>query len=287
VTQAWTALGATDPEIGGAETGVARLTVAYDGGAYSGWQRQPNAMTVQQRVEEALEGLFGEPVRIVGSGRTDAGVHAIGQTAHFTPPKPMPPKAWVHATNHRLPRDIRVTAGYRMAAGFHAQRSAVAKSYVYRLYRGRLAPPTEAPFVALAPVELDLDAVRRAMAALPGQHDFSAFALAGGSHTDAVRRLFAATVDGCRDGFGNGAGPVERRVTLRFVGEGFLRGMVRSLVGTLIEIGRGDRDVTDMARLLEPGRTRDEAGFTADACGLHLERVYYGPEWRPIEAYEA
>ncbi|MEO1085757.1 MAG: tRNA pseudouridine(38-40) synthase TruA, partial [Acidobacteriota bacterium] len=118
-------------------------------------------------------------------------------------------------------------------------------------------------------------------AALPGRHDFSAFALAGGSHRTAVRRLMSVTVDGCRDGASG------RRVTLRFVGEGFLRGMVRSLVGTLVEIGRGEREVDDMERLLEPGRTRAEAGFTAAAHGLTMERVFYGPDWRPLEVYEA
>ncbi|MEM8998083.1 MAG: tRNA pseudouridine(38-40) synthase TruA [Acidobacteriota bacterium] len=264
----------------GAALDVARLTVAYDGGAYAGWQLQPNAVTVQQRLEESLAGLYGEPVRVIGAGRTDAGVHATGQTAHFTPPRTLPLKALVHATNHRLPRDIRVTAAYRMAEGFHAQRSAVAKCYVYRLHRGRVVPPTEAPFAVLAPLELDLVAMRRAMEALPGRHDFSAFAVAGGSHRSAVRRLLSATVDGCRDGASG------RRVTLRFVGEGFLRGMVRSLVGTLIEVGRSERDVGDIGRLLEPGCIRADAGFTAAARGLTMERVFYGPEWRPIEAYE-
>ena len=257
-----------------------RLTIAYDGGGYSGWQRQPNAMTVQERLEEALADLFGQRVVVVGAGRTDAGVHAEGQTAHLVPPRALPPKALVHATNHRLPQDIRVLAAHRMPDGFHAQRQALGKSYLYRLYRGRFVPPTAAPFHLVVPLELDVAAMRAALKTLPGRHDFTAFALAGGSHSHAVRRLFSATLDGSLDPAGG------RALSLRFIGEGFLRGMVRSLVGTLIEIGRGDRPAEDIARLLEPGHGRCDAGFTADAHGLCLERVFYPPRWRSLDGYE-
>ena len=254
---------------------VYRLTLAYRGTGYAGWQRQENAPTVQQAVEEALGDLLGREVFIHGAGRTDAGVHANAQAAHLRTPAPFPEKGLVHGTNHRLPPDIRVTAAHRMAEGFHARFSALGKEYVYRLWRGRVVPPLAAPFAVPVRSDLDVAAVRSALAHLPGRHDFTAFASAGGAHTQARRRLFAATVD--EDG---------REIRFRFVGDGFLRGMVRTLVGTLIEVGDGRRAADSMAELLA-GRPRADAGPSAEAKGLVLERVYYPPQWRPLSGYEA
>ncbi|MEM6792625.1 MAG: tRNA pseudouridine(38-40) synthase TruA [Acidobacteriota bacterium] len=266
-------------------TSLLRLTVAYDGGGYAGWQRQPNAMTVQERLEDALGALVtaadpsaaGRQI-VVGAGRTDAGVHARGQVAHVRAPAALPLRAWVHAVNSHLPSDIRVLAAHRMPESFHAQRSAVGKRYVYRLYRGRVPPPTLAPYAAGVSEQLDVPLVRRALADLPGRRDFSAFALAGGSHRHGVRRLFAATLDGAPDG---------RELTMSFYGEGFLRGMVRALVGTAIEIGRGQRDPQDFRRLLLPGTGREQAGFTAEARGLCLEKVFYPEALAPLDGYVA
>ena len=252
-----------------------RLTLSYRGTAYAGWQRQDNAATVQQTVEEALGALLGHPVTIHGAGRTDAGVHARGQTVHLRLADPFPEKGLVHGTNHRLPPDIRLLAAHRMAEGFHARKSALGKEYLYRLHRGRVVPPLEAPYVSTAPPDLDLAAVRQALASLPGRHDFTAFASAGGSHTPPWRRILAATAD-----------EHGRELRLRFFGDGFLRGMVRALVGTLLEIGRGRREPGWMAELLA-GRPRAEAGPGAEAKGLTLERVFYPPEWRPLGGYQA
>lgn len=262
---------------------VYRLTLSYHGAAYAGWQRQTNALTVQQVVEEALADLLGPAIRIHGSGRTDAGVHARGQVAHFESPidpttgfpKVLPLRGLVHGTNHRLPPDIRILAADRMCGAFHARKSAIGKEYRYRIYRGRVVPPLDAPFVKRVERSLDLVSLRQALAKLPGRHDFTAFALQGGSHTQPFRRLFAATA-------------VERgrELELRFVGEGFLRGMVRSLAGTLIEVGLGQRAPESMDELLQ-GRPRDEAGPTAAAEGLVLQRVFYGPECRTSEHYGA
>ncbi len=251
-----------------------RLTLAYRGTAYAGWQRQDNAVAVQQVVEEAVCELIGRTVRLHGAGRTDAGVHANGQTAHLRLAEPFPEKALVHGANHRLPPDIRVLAAHRMSTGFHARKSALGKEYLYRIYRGRVPPPLVAPYVASARRELDLRAIRRALGVLPGTHDFTAFALSGGSHTQPWRRLFAATVD-----------EHDRELHLRFFGEGFLRGMVRALVGTLVEIGHGKRPAESMAELLT-GRPRGEAGPSAEARGLVLERVFYPARWRPLGGYE-
>lgn len=253
---------------------VYRLTLSYNGSGYAGWQRQPNAVTVQQATEEALGVVFGSEIRIHAAGRTDAGVHARGQTAHLQLPRPFPVKGLLHATNHHLCPDIRILAVHRMPEGFHARKSTHGKEYLYRIVRGRAVSPLDAPFVAMESRPLDVLAMRQAMAAIPGRHDFSAFALSGGSHGQPWRRVFAATLD-----------EQDAELRLRFVGEGFLRGMVRSLAGTLIEIGRGERSAADMVRLLEPGHVRGDAGFTALAKGLCLEQVFYPPAWQPFEGY--
>ena len=254
---------------------IYRLTLAYRGTSYAGWQRQTNALAVQQVVEEALGDLLGSAVPVHGAGRTDAGVHALGQTAHLQLGDPFPEKGLVHGTNHRLPPDIRLLAAHRMPAGFHARKSTLGKEYRYCLYQGRAVPPLVAPYAMRAARDLDLAAMRRALARLPGRHDFTAFASAGGCHGQPFRRIFAATLD--RDG---------RKLWLRFTGDGFLRGMVRALVGTLLEVGTGRRPPESMAELLT-GRPRAEAGPAVEARGLVLERVLYPPRWRPLGGYEA
>lgn len=249
---------------------VYRLIVSYRGTHYAGWQRQPREITVQQRLEEAVAALAGESVAVVGAGRTDAGVHARGQAAHLELRKELPPRALVFGCNHHLPDDIRVRAASRMAAGFHARKCAAAKEYSYRLIRAAVLSPLDSLFAVRLASRLDLEALHRATAALPGRHDFSAFALAGGAHTQPVRTVHEAEWS-------------ERGDELRFriVGEGFLRGMVRSLVGTLIEVGRGRRRPDDFARLLAGGE-RAAAGPTAPAHGLVLERVFYPDRWAPL-----
>ncbi|NJL28461.1 MAG: tRNA pseudouridine(38-40) synthase TruA [Thermoanaerobaculia bacterium] len=251
---------------------VYRLTISYRGTGYAGWQRQANALAVQQVVEEALEDLVGAPVRLVGASRTDAGVHARAQSAHLVLSRPFALGGLVHGTNFRLPEDVRILAADAMPPGFHARRAALGKEYLFRLCRTRVVAPIEAPFVVAVPSNLDLEAMRRAMRALPGRHDFTAFAQSDGSHTQPFRRLFAATLD-----------TRGREVRLRFFGEGFLRGMVRALVGTLLEVGSGTRPPEEMAALLE-GRAREQAGPSAPAHGLTLERVFYPPAWRPLDS---
>lgn len=246
----------------------ARLTLSYRGGRYAGWQRQDNAVTVQQVVEEAVSKLAGSPVRVTGSSRTDAGVHARGQVAHLDLPRPLPARALVHGVNHHLPDDVRVLAAREAGEGFHARKSALGKEYRYRLSRAEVVSPLDSPFVVQVPRNLDPARLDAATAFLPGRHDFSAFALAGGSHGQPFRRIYAAswTADGDE---------------LRFavVGEGFLRGMVRALVGTLIDVGLGRREPEELSELLT-GRPRSAAGPTAPAHGLTLERVFYPEEWR-------
>src|SRR3954469_19869986 len=153
-----------------------RLTLAYRGAAYAGWQRQENAVAVQQVVEEALERLLEQPVRIFGASRTDAGVHARAQVASLELARDFPPRGLVHGTNRHLPEDVRVLAAAAMPPGFHARRHALGKEYVYRLSRAAVLSPLDAPFMAAVPEPLDVGRMARAADRLPGRHDFSAFA---------------------------------------------------------------------------------------------------------------
>jgi tRNA pseudouridine38-40 synthase len=249
---------------------VYRLILSYRGTAYAGWQRQANALAVQEVVEGALARVLGEPVTLHGAGRTDAGVHARGQAAHFAAVRDFPPAGLVHATNGLLPSDVRVMEAAWMPAGFHARKHASAKTYRYRLVRAPVLSPLDALFAVRARLDIDLSTLAQAAAALVGTHDFSAFALAGGSHRSARRTIFEA-----------GWEEQGAELTFSIAGDGFLRGMVRSLVGTLLEVGVGRRSVSDFRHLLG-GRQRGDAGPTAPPQGLELSHVSYPPSWRPL-----
>lgn len=255
---------------------VARLIVSYRGGAYAGWQRQANALSVQEVLERALAGLAGRPVRVFGASRTDAGVHARGQAAHLDPSPepelPLPLGALVHGTNRLLPEDVRVMRADRMPAGFHARKHAASKVYSYRLSREAVLSPLDAPFAVRVDRRVDPARLAAAAAHLVGRHDFSAFAASGGSHRQPFRTVLAASWEE--------AGP-ELRFSIE--GEGFLRGMVRALVGTLVDVGLGRREPEEIAALLA-GAPRGAAGATAPARGLVLERVVYPAAWQPEEA---
>ena len=257
---------------------VYRLIVSYRGTAYAGWQRQENAPTVQQTLEEALARLLGQAadagggVKVVGASRTDAGVHARGQAVHLVLPGPFPPRGLVHGTNHHLPEDVRVLAADLMPEGFHARKHALGKEYHYRLSRAPVLSPLDSPFVVRVDPQIDLARLARATSLLSGRHDFSAFAAAGGSHRQPFRRIF--TADWREAG---------EELRFRVVGDGFLRGMVRALVGTLVEVGLGRRSPEDLALLLGGG-ARPAAGPTAPAHGLVLERVLYPAEEGAISA---
>ncbi len=246
-----------------------RLTVAYDGTAYAGWQRQINAPSVQQTLEEALSRLTGETVGVTGASRTDAGVHALGQTAHFDTRSRIPPERFWLAVNTLLPEDIRVTDSRLASPAFHARYSARGKTYVYRIFNAPCPPVIGRQYTAYVPVPLDDRRMWEALDHVRGRHDFAAFAAAGGQSRGTVREISRAEL--VRSG---------NTLELTVSGRSFLYNMVRILAGSLIDVGKGKLPPEALKRALETG-SRLDLGVTAPARGLTLVRVYY-PEDGPI-----
>jgi tRNA pseudouridine38-40 synthase len=241
-----------------------RLLLEYDGAAYHGWQRQKNALTIQEVLETALAKLTREPVKLLASGRTDAGVHALSQVTNFHTSSHIPLKAFQAGLNSLLPRDIAVLEAAEAPPEFHARFSARAKTYEYRILNRVTLSPLNRRYAWLVRHPLNLEAMAQAAAALPGEHDFSAFRASGGSPGHALRKVLAAAWQQGEAG----------RLCFSITANGFLRGMVRSLVGTMVEIGQGKRPPTDLAGLLVSGE-RHLAGPTAPAQGLFLVEVIY------------
>ena len=242
------------------------LTVAYDGTAYCGWQFQENGPSIQEEIEKALEKALGSFVRVTGASRTDAGVHALGQRAHFDTDSAIPPEKYPFVLNRYLPEDIRVTAGERVPDDFHARFRAIGKWYTYRIHN---APHASAVFrncTAHVPVRLDENAMRESGRALLGTHDFSAFAAAGGQAKTTVRTIDAFFAERYGD-----------EIVLRVHGDGFLYNMVRIIAGSLIDVGHGKLDTGCIARAIE-SKNRLDLGVTAPARGLELTRVEYAFE---------
>jgi len=242
-----------------------KVVIAYDGTGYSGWQCQTNAVGVQQVVEGVLEQLEGAPVRIFGSSRTDAGVHARGFVSHFALSKPIPPKNLVRAVNARLPNAIRIMRASYAKADFDARLSAKGKEYRYHLYQADILPPHLAPYWTFCHRPLDLEAMRRAAGHFVGKHDFASFSANPNRELETtVRRIFSFEV--------KKAGP---RYTFIVRGDGFLYKQVRSMVGFLIAVGKGREKpsaVRDLLRAAEPRTARVE---TAPPQGLSLWKVFY------------
>jgi tRNA pseudouridine38-40 synthase len=244
-----------------------RLLVEYDGTDLAGWQVQAQgARTVQGCLTDAIERISGERVRVTGAGRTDAGVHAEGQVASFSLGKALPVERLLAGLNGVLPRDIGIREVAAVPDDFDALRCATGKRYVYRLWNGRFRSPLRARRFLHVPRALDLAAMRAASADLVGEHDFSAFRAAGSDVRTSVRRLDRIAI----------AGEPGGEIELVFEGGGFLRHMVRNLVGTLLEVGHGRRPPDSMPALLAT-LDRDQAGPTAPAHGLCLERVDLAP----------
>jgi tRNA pseudouridine38-40 synthase len=260
-----------------------RLTLAYDGTPFVGWQRQAEGTSIQGLVEEALARIEGAPVTVVGAGRTDAGVHACGQVASVRLTAAIEAAALARALNATLPPEIRVVAVDPADRSFHARYSAASKTYRYHIVNGPIPTPFEWRYVWHLREALDLDRMAAAAASFEGEHDFAAFQGAGSSVKTSVRHVYSSRVSQVEAGFrgesrGWRAAMADTPGTERFVYEvranGFLRHMVRAIVGTLVEIGSGRRPVESIERALRSGN-REDAGPTAPACGLCLVSVEY------------
>ena len=245
-----------------------RALIAYDGSGFFGWQRQDGFVSVQQTIEEALDVLSGAKLVVHGAGRTDTGVHALGQVAHFHIDTRLADDRLRHALNAHLPPSVRVLRLESCAQDFHARFHAKGKRYAYLVSTQRFRPPFAPALCHWIPDALDLAAMRGAAAAFVGKHDFSAFTNAGSPRHDNVRTLGALRIVARR-----------RRFAVLLQGNGFLYNMARTIVGTLIEVGRGKLAAAEIPAILASGE-RERAGPTAPACGLYLVAVRY-PE-RPF-----
>jgi tRNA pseudouridine38-40 synthase len=245
-----------------------KLIVAYDGSEFSGWQVQPEAPTIQGTLASAIGRVTGEKVLPQGSGRTDAGVHALAQVATFSTESPIPAENFLKALNDVLPAAIRVLEVCEAPAEFHARKSARAKTYRYRTYRQAICPPFLARYVWHYPYPLDEDAMQTAAGLVAGEHDFTSFAAVDPERgreeeVSNVRRIFSSAWQ--RDG---------DELVYSVRGSGFLHHMVRNLVGTFVLVGKGTLKPSDVERILET-RKRSAAGATAPASGLYLVGVEY------------
>ena len=240
-----------------------RLIVSYDGTNYVGWQLQENGVSVQQRLNEALAYLTGEPIQVHGSGRTDSGVHARAQVAHFDTSARMPADKFAIAMNTRLPRDIRVLYSEETTEDFHARFSAKNKTYRYTVQTGPHSDVFTRDTALHVHTPLDLERMQHAAKDVLGEHDFAAFMSAGSTLERTVRTVFRS--EWTRDG---------RYLYYDVSANGFLYNMVRILVGTMLEIGSGKLPQDALARAIASKR-RDDAGATAPPHGLMLIRVQY------------
>jgi tRNA pseudouridine38-40 synthase len=241
-----------------------RLTIEYDGADFHGWQRQKADRSVQDCIEKALARIARTKVTLHGAGRTDAGVHALGQVASFTADIRIEPAALRKALNSLLPDDIAIHDCRRVDPGFHARFSARSKVYEYRILNRDIPPAVGRRYVWHIRRHLDLEAMQTAADCILGRHDFASFEGAGSPRRDSVRRVIAA---GWSD-------PGPDRLSFQIEADGFLRHMVRNLVGTLVEVGSRRREPESMRDLLAVGDRR-QAGATAPAAGLFLIEVRY------------
>lgn len=238
--------------------------IEYDGGPFVGWQRQASGLSVQALLEEAVARLTGESVTVVGGGRTDAGVHALGQVAHLDLEKDLPPERLAGGLNaHLRPHPVAVLEARAVDEGFHARFSALRRRYLYRILDRRAPPTLERGRVWHLPRRLDAERMHEAAQALVGRHDFTSFRASECQAKSAVKTLDLVHV--------RRVGPI---VELRAVARSFLHHQVRNMVGTLVRVGLGEADLGWPARVLE-ARDRRAAGPTAPACGLFLERIDY------------
>lgn len=242
-----------------------KLIIEYDGTNYSGWQVQENAPSIQEAVEKALNAVTGEKIRINGSGRTDAGVHARGQAANFTTESSIPGEKFAYALNNKLPNDIVIKDSIEVPIDFHARFSASGKKYSYLIYNSKFPSPLLRNYAYHVNYceRLDISRIEKAARAFVGTHDFYGFMAAGSKVKDTVRTIYELSAE-----------QEKELLRLNFKGSGFLYNMVRIITGTLIYAGIGRINPDEIKEIIE-SRDRVRAGITVPACGLYLEEVYY------------
>lgn len=255
------------------------LAVSYDGTRYNGFQTQPGGNTIQDKLEEAIAKLTGERVKITGSGRTDAGVHARKQVVHVPTSSRIPADRWCLALNALLPKDIVVFGARDMPPEFHARRSARRKTYVYAIRCARFPDVFERSRQFHHPAPLDIHSMQEGLQHLVGTHDYTSFCSTKETKESKVRTIFDARIDAeDSPGYSGFSGSPGTVFWIRITGSGFLYNMVRIIVGTLIEIGEGKRTSGELRRILL-AKDRTLAGPTAMAHALTLWDVDYGEEW--------
>jgi len=247
-----------------------RLIIAFDGTGFNGWQRQKHDITIQGEIEKGLARMTNHEIMLHGAGRTDAGVHAEGMVANFLTTSTITCDAFFKGLNSMLPHAIRILAVDEVSPDFHARFSAAGKHYEYQLFTGRIMPPLERLYCLHVPVFIDVPPMQESLKSLLGTHDFSTFENAGSREKDkpsrkgAIRTITTAKLEETRP----------EHLTVTIIGEGFLRHMVRNIVGTLLEVGTGRRSVEEFSEALR-AKDRSAGGATAPPHGLKLMKVFY------------
>lgn len=241
-----------------------KITIQYDGTRYKGWQVQKSTdMTIQGKIQDVLSQMVGQEIEVIGSGRTDAGVHAYGQIANFHIPNHFSANEILKYLNHYLPMDIAVLDIEEVEERFHARYHAISKTYVYRIHRSEIPNVFERKFMYTYTEDLDIQAMKKAAEFLIGTHDFMAFCGNKKMKKSTIRTINAINI-------------VEKgnELYISYTGDGFLQNMIRIMTGTLIEVGNGSKSYLEIPKILE-GKDRQKAGYTVPPEGLILEKVYY------------
>ena len=241
-----------------------KIIIQYDGTRYKGWQVQKSAdMTIQGKIQAVLSEMTGQEIEVIGSGRTDAGVHAYGQVANFHVPELFKAKEILEYLNHYLPMDIAVISIEEVDDRFHARFNAVSKTYAYRIHTSTIPNVFERKYMYTYTEPLDVSAMRKAANLLLGTHDFAAFCGNKKMKKSTVRTVTSIVIE-----------EKEHEIQISYTGDGFLQQMIRIMTGTLIEVGNGTKKPDDIPHILE-SKVRENAGFTVPAEGLALQKVEY------------
>ena len=241
-----------------------KIIVQYDGSRYKGWQVQKSTdMTIQGKLQDILTTMCGQDIEVIGSGRTDAGVHAYGQVANFHVPKHFTAQEILEYLNHYLPMDIAVISIEEVDERFHARFHAVKKTYVYRIHTSSIPNVFERKYMYTYTEKLDVDTMRKAASVMLGTHDFAAFCGNKKMKKSTVRTVTDIVIE-----------EKENEIQISYSGDGFLQQMIRIMTGTLIEVGNGTKKTEDIVCILE-SKKRENAGYTVPADGLILKKVYY------------